>query len=261
MKFNEKLINLRKEKGMSQEELGDRLGVTRQTISKWELGQATPNMTNLNELATLFNVDVNYLVDDNCDTYNKKQFKGGFKMDNNKKKKIIIIAAIVLGVIVVGALIRLALVNIVFNSAFDKVNDAQESGTQAVLDMFDKGIDYINDKADEIDSMENNSNNESANTNVNTSNISTEYELSSFNMALELYAGLQNDTFTKKALSAISLSNSKYADHQISVEFDGTTYTSASDILDLTNKIEQDKTYTILFNYDDSGYINKAIIK
>ncbi len=34
MKFNENLINLRKENGMSQEELGDRLGVTRQTISK-----------------------------------------------------------------------------------------------------------------------------------------------------------------------------------------------------------------------------------
>lgn len=88
MKFNEKLINLRKENGMSQEELGDRLGVTRQTISKWELGQATPNMTNLNELGTLFNVSINYLVDDNCDTYNKKQFKVGFKMDDNKKKKL-----------------------------------------------------------------------------------------------------------------------------------------------------------------------------
>lgn len=243
MKFNEKLINLRKENGMSQEELGDRLGVTRQTISKWELGQATPNMTNLNELGTLFNVSINYLVDDNCDTYNKKQFKGGFKMDDNKKKKIIIIAAIVLGVIVVGAVIKLAF----FNTALDKVNDAKDAGTQAALDVFNKGMENIN-----------NAGNGNSN---NNSNMANKYESISFNMELELFAGQQNATFTKEALSAIASSNSKYAEHQISVEFEGSTYTSASDILDLTNKIENDKTYSILFNYDTTGYINKAIIK
>ena len=37
MKFNEKLLELRKEKGLSQEELGEKLGVTRQTVSKLEL--------------------------------------------------------------------------------------------------------------------------------------------------------------------------------------------------------------------------------
>ena len=39
MKFEEKLMKLRKEKGWSQEELAEKLNVTRQTISKWELGQ------------------------------------------------------------------------------------------------------------------------------------------------------------------------------------------------------------------------------
>lgn len=39
MKFNEKLIQLRKKEGLSQEELGYKLNVTRQTVSKWELGQ------------------------------------------------------------------------------------------------------------------------------------------------------------------------------------------------------------------------------
>ena len=50
MKFNEKLIELRKKEGLSQEELGYRLNVTRQTISKWELVQgewgATYEMVN-----------------------------------------------------------------------------------------------------------------------------------------------------------------------------------------------------------------------
>ena len=38
MKFNEKIISLRKKKGLSQEELGQELQVSRQTVSKWESG-------------------------------------------------------------------------------------------------------------------------------------------------------------------------------------------------------------------------------
>ena len=49
MKFEEKLIKLRKEKLLSQEELGEKLDVTRQTISKWELGQSKPDMEKLKE--------------------------------------------------------------------------------------------------------------------------------------------------------------------------------------------------------------------
>ena len=44
MNFSQKLMELRRSKGMSQEQLGEKLGVTRQTISKWELGQTTPEM-------------------------------------------------------------------------------------------------------------------------------------------------------------------------------------------------------------------------
>ena len=47
MKFNEKLIKLRKEMGLSQEELGNKLNVARQTVSKWELGETTPEMDKL----------------------------------------------------------------------------------------------------------------------------------------------------------------------------------------------------------------------
>ena len=44
MKFNEKLVNLRKKHNLSQEQVAEKLGVARQTISKWELGETTPEM-------------------------------------------------------------------------------------------------------------------------------------------------------------------------------------------------------------------------
>lgn len=65
MKFNEKLIKLRKAAGLSQEELGNKLNVARQTISKWELGETTPEMNKLEELSNLFEVTIDELVKDN----------------------------------------------------------------------------------------------------------------------------------------------------------------------------------------------------
>ena len=54
MKFNEKLIELRRKAGLSQEDLGYKLNVTRQTVSKWELGQTTPEMDKLIEMSKIF---------------------------------------------------------------------------------------------------------------------------------------------------------------------------------------------------------------
>ena len=62
MKFDEKLMQLRKQKGLSQEELGFQLGVTRQTVSKWEMGQTTPEMDKLIALSRLFSVPIDELV-------------------------------------------------------------------------------------------------------------------------------------------------------------------------------------------------------
>ena len=62
MEFSEKLMELRKQKGWSQEELGNRLNVTRQTVSKWELGQTTPEMEKLVELSQLFDISLDELL-------------------------------------------------------------------------------------------------------------------------------------------------------------------------------------------------------
>ena len=62
MEFQEKLMFLRKERGWSQEELGEKISVTRQTVSKWELGQTTPELAKLIELSELFQISIDELV-------------------------------------------------------------------------------------------------------------------------------------------------------------------------------------------------------
>lgn len=64
MEFNNKLYELRKQKGFSQEELANRLNVSRQTISKWEVGESTPDMEKLVAISDLFGVSLDELVMD-----------------------------------------------------------------------------------------------------------------------------------------------------------------------------------------------------
>lgn len=64
MNFNEKLIDLRKTKGMSQEELGAELKVSRQTISKWESGQSYLDFQRLVLLSDYFGLTLDELVKD-----------------------------------------------------------------------------------------------------------------------------------------------------------------------------------------------------
>lgn len=62
MSFGEKLQRLRKAQGLSQEELAARLSVTRQTISKWELDQSTPELGLLAQISDIFGVTTDYLI-------------------------------------------------------------------------------------------------------------------------------------------------------------------------------------------------------
>ena len=64
MIFSEKLQLIRKNKGLTQEELAEKLDISRQAVAKWESGQAYPDISNLIQISNLFNVTVDYLVRD-----------------------------------------------------------------------------------------------------------------------------------------------------------------------------------------------------
>lgn len=73
----DKLVKLRKQNGYSQEELADKLGLSRQAVSKWERAEASPDTDNLICLAKLYNVSLDELLstDDDVDTIVKEQVK------------------------------------------------------------------------------------------------------------------------------------------------------------------------------------------
>lgn len=65
MKFGDNLKKIRKKKNLSQEDLAEKVGVSRQSVSKWETGDAYPEMNNLLELCKIFKCQINDLVNDN----------------------------------------------------------------------------------------------------------------------------------------------------------------------------------------------------
>ena len=62
MDFSEKLLTLRKANDMTQEQLAEKLDVSRQSISKWESGQATPDLEKIVEISAIFDVTTDYLL-------------------------------------------------------------------------------------------------------------------------------------------------------------------------------------------------------
>jgi len=62
MNLSEKILKLRKANGLSQDELSEQLNISRQSISKWESGQATPEPDKIVKLAEIFDVSTDYLL-------------------------------------------------------------------------------------------------------------------------------------------------------------------------------------------------------
>ena len=62
MDFSEKLLTLRKANNLTQEQLAEKLEVSRQSVSKWESGQATPELEKIVALSAVFDVSTDYLL-------------------------------------------------------------------------------------------------------------------------------------------------------------------------------------------------------
>ncbi len=100
MSLGEKILQLRKQKGFSQEQLGELVNVTRQTISNWELGDTAPNPEQLKTLSKIFQISIDELLDNETETVLMQ------KVSNTEKLAGIIIKILkVVGVILIVYLV------------------------------------------------------------------------------------------------------------------------------------------------------------
>ena len=91
MNFGQNLRNLRKSKNISQEELAERVKVSRQSVSKWETGEAYPEMNNILELCKIFHCHINDLVNDNIldmDSLDEDVKMSAVKFKKEKQKQM-----------------------------------------------------------------------------------------------------------------------------------------------------------------------------
>ena len=87
MTFNEKIVKLRKLKGLTQDEFASAVGVSRQAVYKWESGQSYPEVAKLLEIKLLFNISIDDLLDENYEVVvpEKKKRK---RLSKEVKKEI-----------------------------------------------------------------------------------------------------------------------------------------------------------------------------
>ena len=81
MSLAERLASLRRKKGMTQMELAEKLKVSRQAISGWEVGSSTPNMDNLKALSELYGVSIDDLLTNDTGTYFESNENRGQKQN------------------------------------------------------------------------------------------------------------------------------------------------------------------------------------
>ena len=121
MEFNNKLYELRKQKGFSQEELANRLNVSRQTVSKWEVGESSPDMEKLIAISDLFEVSLDELVKGEAPKQSESSglyadIRQNVLTDDNKKKakRTLKLAGIIAGIILLIDIISFVVYVIVF---------------------------------------------------------------------------------------------------------------------------------------------------
>lgn len=88
MKFGEKLQELRKQKGLSQETLAQELSVSRQSVSKWENNETYPEMDKMIKISDLFQVSLDYLIKENDEEVKQEETKKYFMSSNRIEEYI-----------------------------------------------------------------------------------------------------------------------------------------------------------------------------
>lgn len=257
MKFNEKLIELRKKQGLSQEELGYKLDVTRQTVSKWELGETTPEMAKLVEMSKIFNITVDELTNDSEITTNVNPIIEDKPIQDKKQKdkKVLIIIVAVFIVVIVGIVGKVATTLMAVNKMNEFANQGVEQEAKGfferIFSLFDKAMDNQEDVLDNL----NNSDVENI-----IGDAANKINANAFNGVFELYNGSNSGRQLTNLLEEVITSNKK-EDKKITIKYLEIETQDPTEIKNLKMELNEDDKFEVSFEYDKDGYIYELTIE
>lgn len=105
-----KLVSLRKQKGLTQMELAEKLNVSRQAISRWEVGAAVPSTDNLKVLGDLYEVPVEYLLNEEIENIAKQNEDSQEAESSGHEKKNVFLNRRIVYISVTVILVLLAVI-------------------------------------------------------------------------------------------------------------------------------------------------------
>lgn len=249
MKFYEKLIILRKKALLSQEELAEKLDVTRQTISKWELGQSKPDIDKLQMMSKLFEVDVNTLTNEDISLEDKGETKEDKKEDGDRK--------FILYILIIIFIASLAFLTYRIGTDIKTKKDEIKEELRKEKEKAEKEQEEEEKKQQELEDKIKKEQEE----------YHENFSKDSFNSTFEINQGTKSGMFAKSQVDNIIKNNKKDKEHLIEVIFDGTYYgTDPSNISNVKNNLREFngnkfQEYEISLDYDDNGYVNKVTIE
>lgn len=253
MSFSEKLIKLRKQHGLSQEELGYKLNVTRQTVSKWELGQTVPEMNKLISLSQIYGISLDELTNEDELNVDNTTKKDDIKIETENKTKDKDLRKILIPLIIVLIVIALIL-GIYKISNFRTVNKAAGEilTTSKEIDKESSGIfiSFINFIKEIVSGQIEEQKEEDK-----------QNEIKHYNSKFDIYSGKQYGNFLDNLLENVINNNKTQKEHIITVKYNQKETNIPEEIKKIKSQLEKLDEYEVTLDYDDNGYVNKVTIE
>lgn len=124
--IGDKLIELRKKNNLTQKQLAEKIGVSKQTISKWELGETAPDIKQAKNLADIFQTDINKLIGNFNNVILDKVIT-----NETKTKKISKIGKIAL--IILGSVLTIEMFFLIFMIMYTELNSLIKQETKFAM--------------------------------------------------------------------------------------------------------------------------------
>lgn len=148
MKFGDNLKRIRKKCGISQEELASIVGVSRQSVSKWEVGDSYPEMNNLLELCKIFHCQISDLVNESLVDINslgEEVKESVVKLKKDKQRKVKSISKIIYVIAKIGKILSiLGIMSIVITmlATLFVANNVSLDKENQIIELFNEKIEY-----------------------------------------------------------------------------------------------------------------------